>query len=94
MAVKIIEGKNYHCGTKMLTVKISADMSHTGKERLEQKPVDACIADIVNALNLAGIFTDGCCCGHGVGTGSIVLTDGRVIEVHFPDDWEAHKGNA
>lgn len=47
-------------------------------------PVDACIAPIVKALADAGIATVGSCCGHGRGTGSILLADERVLEVH-PD---------
>ncbi|WP_213648496.1 hypothetical protein [Paenibacillus sp. J23TS9] len=28
-------------------------------------PVDACISDEIKQLNMAGVVTLGCCCGHG-----------------------------
>ena len=43
--------------------------------------VDACLADLVQALNDAGIETIGCCCGHGKGAGDIQLADGRVLTI-------------
>ena len=43
--------------------------------------VDACLADIVQALNDASIETTGCCCGHGKGDGEIMLKDGRIIRI-------------
>ena len=46
--------------------------------------VDACIAQIVQALNNAGIETIASCCGHNRINGNIVLGDGRVLEIH-PD---------
>lgn len=47
--------------------------------------VDTCIADIVQALNTAGIYTIASCCGHGETDGSIILEDSRelVIKTHF-----------
>jgi hypothetical protein len=41
--------------------------------------VDRCIAPIVKALNDSGIYTSGCCCGHGESNGSILLHDGREL---------------
>lgn len=29
--------------------------------------VDACIADVIIGLNRQGVYTTGCCCGHGKG---------------------------
>lgn len=43
--------------------------------------VDACLADLVQALNDAGIETQGCCCGHGKGDGDIQLADGRILVI-------------
>ena len=63
----------------ILTVPIPADHSHTGKFRWAQKPVDQCIAKIVQALNNAGLFTAGSCCGHGKSPGNISLHDGAVL---------------
>jgi hypothetical protein len=37
--------------------------------------IDYCIADIVAALNAAGINTIASCCGHGMDDGSILLDD-------------------
>ena len=50
--------------------------------------IDACIFDVVDALNKAGIETIACCCGHGNLTGNIVLKDNRVLELHpVFSDW-------
>ena len=43
--------------------------------------VDACLADIVQALNNFGIETLSCCCGHGKTDGEIMLTDGRTLVI-------------
>ena len=64
-----------------VAVTIPAGMSHTGKERVAIKPIDACIADIVKALNDGGVKTVSCCCGHGAYPGHIALADGRVLMV-------------
>jgi len=42
-------------------------------------PVDACIADIIQALNNAGIGTEASCCGHNRGLGTIMLSDDREL---------------
>ncbi len=47
--------------------------------RFIKADIDACIAPIVDALNQAGIYTIGSCCGHGRSSGSIVLADGREM---------------
>jgi len=60
----------------------SADSTHDGIEQLAPTKVDACIAPIVSALNLASIRTASSCCGHGKGPGSILLQDGRELVVH------------
>lgn len=43
--------------------------------------VDACMADIILALNNGGISTYGCCCGHGKQRGYVALTDGRALVI-------------
>jgi hypothetical protein len=53
--------------------------------RLRLWPVDACIADIVQALNTAGVVTIGSCCGHGSGPGTILLADGRALVITTRD---------
>ncbi len=73
--------------TVPLVVPIGADGSHTGKFRWAEKPVDRCLAPIVQALNDAGILTESCCCGHGRGFGYIGLRDGRIMRIGmFGDD--------
>ncbi len=66
---------------KMLVVPIPKELSHTGKFRWAVKPVDICIAGIVQALNDAGIHTSQSCCGHGKEPGRIDLHDGRVLRI-------------
>lgn len=68
-----------HGNEIFLIVPIPANLSHTGKFRWETKAIDSCIATIVDALNKAGIYTAGCCCGHGRIDGNIILHDGRVL---------------
>jgi hypothetical protein len=41
--------------------------------------VDACLADLIQALNNVGIETVTCCCGHGKSDGEIILADGRRL---------------
>jgi hypothetical protein len=65
----------------MLLVPIPAVLSHTGEFHWAEKGVDRCIAPIVAALNSAGIYTAGCCCGHGKMDGDIHLHDGRVLRI-------------
>lgn len=62
-------------------VRIDADLSHTGEARWDVKAIDSCIAPIVKALDDAGVYMRGSCCGHGVTEGSILLSDGRVLRI-------------
>lgn len=73
-----------HGDTVNLTVTVPAHLSHTGRARTTVKGIDRCIAPIVDALNTAGIATASSCCGHGKHPGSILLADGRVLEVRAP----------
>lgn len=66
---------------KKLKLKIPADLSSTGKEKWKMCKIDSCIADIVEALQNAGIDMRGCCCGHGKDLGDIHLQDGRVLVI-------------
>jgi hypothetical protein len=69
-------------GTEVgLIVTIPAHLSHTGVDRQDVKGIDSCIAPIVKALNDGGITTISSCCGHGKGTGVIMLADGRELEI-------------
>jgi len=69
-----------HCGKPCVRLRLTiiARLSHNGRERKAVKGVDACIADIVRALNAGGVKTTSCCCGHG-NAGSIMLADGREL---------------
>lgn len=68
-----------HGDTVMRRVIVAPGASHTGKSYAKDVAIDRCIADLVDALNNAGILTANCCCGHGKGTGSIALHDGRWL---------------
>jgi hypothetical protein len=72
----------------ILYVPVPANLSHNGKFRWDWKGIDFCIAPIVQALNDAGIYTAGCCCGHGEMDGNIILHDGRKLIIqgnYIPD---------
>jgi len=64
-----------------MEVTILAHLSHDGQERKAIKGVDACIAEIVHALNAGGVITTSSCCGHGKTDGSILLADGRELRL-------------
>ena len=49
---------------------------------------DPCIANVVDALNLAGLTTMASCCGHGRRPASIALTDGRWVLLMGGDDFD------
>ena len=68
-----------------LNVLIPAQLSHSGEARWDVKGIDRCIADIVQALNAAGIYTANSCCGHGKTDGSIILHDGRKLIVRIEE---------
>ncbi len=77
--------------TKLVRVKISSDLSCDEKDKWKDAQIDACIADIVNALQKGGIDMRGSCCGHGLRDGEINLQDGRTLiikhkETYCPND--------
>jgi hypothetical protein len=84
-----------HGKTVDLEVKIPAAYSDSGKDEIKIKPVDSCIAPIVDALNRAEIYTICSCCGHGELPGQIDLEDDRVLTVfskeQFQDEWSVVK---
>lgn len=66
------------------TVRIAAGWNGSGRPHRTlgyDIPVDACIADLVKALNDGGVVTRDSCCGHGRGPGMIRLRDGRRLVV-------------
>lgn len=80
-------------GTEVqLLVPIPPELSHTGQFRWAIKGVDACIADIVQALNEAGIYTANSCCGHSKLEGEIYLHDGRVLAIRNNDKSKCNRG--
>lgn len=64
---------------KLLEVAIPAHLSSTGVEKRKEVGIDACIYELVKALNTGGVATITSCCGHGKGPGSISLADGREM---------------
>ncbi len=68
-----------------LRVPISASASHTGKFRWALKPIDRCLAPYIKALNKAGLFTGGSCCGHGKENGVIGFHDGTRFTIDHVD---------
>ena len=64
--------------------EIPAAYSHTGKRREKTCGIDKCLAPIVSALQAAGVGTVGCCCGHGRGTGEIIMENGTRLLVEWP----------
>lgn len=48
-------------------------------------PVDACIANLVQALNAGNRYTISSCCGHGKGDGLIELSDGTDLIIRRRD---------
>lgn len=77
-----------HGDTVNLRVNIPAHLSYTGRARWDIKAVDRCIADLVQALNSAGILTESCCCGHGKVDGTILLQDGRTLVIQAAERGE------
>jgi hypothetical protein len=72
-----------HCNRAevLMGVTILAHLAHDGQQRQAVKGVDACIAEIVCALNAGGVMTTSSCCGHGRSDGSILLADGREMVI-------------
>lgn len=68
--------------TVQLRVPTPPHLSPTGEVLWDTQPVDRCISEIVDALNAAGIYTWGSCCGHDWGgDGQITLHDGRTLAI-------------
>jgi hypothetical protein len=64
---------------RIVNVTIPADLSHSGEAYKRAVGIDACIADLVEAMESAGLFMRSSCCGHGTQDGRIELQDGRVL---------------
>lgn len=63
-------------------VRVPADLCCIGMACWKKKPIDRCIAAIVQALQIGGIYMRSSCCGHGKGPGEIVLQDGRILSIY------------
>ncbi len=59
--------------TTDVRVLIAADLAAEGVATWKEKPIDACIAPLVAALQVGRINMHGSCCGHGKGDGEILL---------------------
>lgn len=68
-----------HGDTVTVMVTVDASLSWEGVTTLKEKRIDRCIAPIVTALEMAGIYMFGSCCGHGRSDGEILLVDGRTL---------------
>jgi hypothetical protein len=77
-----------HGDTVPVKVKVLAEQSHNGRSTWKTKPIDRCIAPIVEALQQAGIDMRGSCCGHGDHNGEILLGDGRKLKIVTDIDHE------
>lgn len=75
-----------HGNTVDCCVPVPADLAFEGELTWKMKPVDACLAPIVDALNRGGVLTRSCCCGHGKTPGEIVLHDFTVLRVQRTSD--------
>jgi len=75
-----------HGMTVTCRVLVPARLSYDGKDRWANKPIDACLAGLIDALNAGGMFTAACCCGHGTMPGKIVLHDGRILTITKEED--------
>lgn len=67
----------------MVRVRISPDLSSTGRVKWKKMPIDSCIASLVRALQAGGINMKASCCGHNRIPGVITLDDGRDLLVTF-----------
>lgn len=65
--------------TVEVVVRVPSEQSSMGKDKSKLTKIDSCIADLVRALQEAGIDMKGSCCGHGEYLGYIWLRDGRFI---------------
>ena len=89
MTVTEITNRVHGCRkTELCLVKVPAYLSHTGYTCWRWKPVDKCLASLVNALNAKadtapGQLTASCCCGHGVVDGQIICHDDTRIPTGF-----------
>lgn len=72
--------------TVPVTVTVLSELSASGLQEVRKKQIDSCIADIVRALESAGIRMRGSCCGHGKTDGQILLADGRTLKIIGPNE--------
>lgn len=47
----------------------------------DMRKIDMCIAPLIVRLNLKGVLTINSCCGHGESKGSVILWDGKEINI-------------
>lgn len=69
--------------TKTVFVKAKGGL-RIGDTEFKPKGVDSCIAEIVETLTKAKIYTITSCCGHGKRNGEIILEDGRKLIIIAP----------
>lgn len=78
----------------VVSVLVPASVSCTGSDRRARKPIDRCIASLVEALDRAGVRMTGSCCGHGRSPATIGLDDGSELvrltigwQLSIPGSW-------
>jgi hypothetical protein len=62
-------------------VTVHESIAASGVRHRAVRKIDACIADLVRALDSSGIIMLGSCCGHGKAPGQILLADGRSLTI-------------
>ena len=79
-----------HWDTLPVRVKISADLSSTGREKWKDVQIDRCMAPLVDKLQKGGVDMLASCCCHGGPLGVIDLQDGRKLLVDHKGELENH----
>lgn len=64
-----------------LLLRTAPEIDCGGRAGVKEIQVDACVADLIHALETAGIHMLGSCCGHQRREGHIHLADGRALLV-------------
>lgn len=70
-----------HGSRTQLEVMVDASVAYEGVSLRKSMPIDTCLVPLVKALDGAGIYMLGSCCGHGTRLGEILLADGRALYI-------------
>jgi hypothetical protein len=72
-----------HGDTVLIEVWVHETVSYSGRREFRARPIDRCIARLVETLDRGGIYMLGSCCGHGRDPGEILLADGRTLTITY-----------